>query len=141
MAAMNVNEKKSSPISEILGKNEMFDYGGGAIEQTTKKIIGCWWKLEVPEEGGFNCRIQAVVRAKTVDKKFATLSLDIEGAHTMSYTPWKLVNKTSDTKIWVHDDALITERNKDEEQWKLKNNQLDSIESASDASFEHAEGE
>ena len=151
-ATMNVNEMNLSPITEnatkieetgeILGKNELFDYGGKTIEPTTEKIIGCWTKLMVPFEGGFNCRIQPVMKAKTAeDREYATLSLDIEGAHTMAYTPWKLVNKTSDTKIWIHDDDLITKRNKIEEQWKLKKNQLESIESASDASFEHAEGE
>jgi hypothetical protein len=137
---------------EILGKNEMYDYAGGTIVSTTSKVIGCWTKLMIPMGGGFNCRIQPLLRAKTIedkkfeDKKFedqtmATLSLDFEGFHTMSYTPWKLVNKTSDSKLWIMDEALIEERNKNEEQWKLKNNQLDSIESASDASFEHAEGE
>jgi hypothetical protein len=137
--AMNLS---TTTEHETLGANEVYDYGGNMIVATTTKVIGCWTKIEVPLEGGFDARFQPVLRAtKNEDGETSTITLDIEGAHSMQYTPWKLLNKTMDTKIWIHDEALIAERNKNEEEWKLKEALREVMESASDASFEHAEGE
>ena len=155
---MNVNEvnmttitekaTKTEETGESIGKSELFDYEGAEITENTTKIIGCWIKILVHLEGGFNCVIQPMMKATSDEdgSGYAKLWLDLEGTHSMEYTPWKLVNKTKDTKLWIHDDELITKRNKTEEQWKLEMSQKTvgnqkPIDSSSDGSFEHADGE
>ena len=143
-----VNEMPSTKVNEMatIAKSELSDYEGGEITENTTKIIGKWIKILIPLEGGFNCMIQPVMKAtwdENDDSGMAKLWLDFEGAHSMQYTPWKLVNKTKDAKIWIHDDALIADRNRKEEAWKVEMSQKTDgeqkpIESSSDGSFEHA---
>ena len=93
------------------------------VTEETTKIVWKWWKIAVPDGGGFDCMIRPVMKATWMatddpEEGKASIEFDLEGSHSMMYTPWKLVKETQSSKIWIHDDALIAERDRKEEAWK-----------------------
>jgi hypothetical protein len=58
--------------------------------------------------------LRAVMILEKVDEDTTKFSLDIEGKHDMTFTPWTLIKKTKNQKAWIHDNEKIEQRNKKE---------------------------
>jgi hypothetical protein len=111
---IEVTEEKVSEVTEV----KVIE-----VTEETERIEGKWLKIAVPDGGGFECLIRPVMKATWMatddpEEGKASIELDLEGSHCMMYTPWMMVKETQSSKIWIHDDAVIAERDRKEEAWK-----------------------
>jgi hypothetical protein len=105
-------------IEENFVNEEIEETHEKEIEETQKMIEetqkGNWTRITLPQ-GAQYVMIRAVMTLKKTDANgMKEIQLDLEGKHEMGYTPWKLIKETDESKVWIHDEAMIAKRDKKE---------------------------